>query len=53
MKAREYRILTTLKVPRDGDDYDANVRRRAADLVTTSVEIPLFDVNENGAAVAV
>jgi hypothetical protein len=30
MKAREYRILTTLKVPRDGDyeddDYDAKVK---------------------------
>jgi hypothetical protein len=55
MKAREYRILKTLKVPQDNDDDDddANVRTRAPATATTIVEIPLFDVDENGAAVAV
>lgn len=54
MKAREYRILTALKVPRDGDDdSDVNVRKNVAAPVTASVEIPLFDVDEKGAAVAV
>jgi hypothetical protein len=53
MKAREYRILTTLKVPQEGEDDNANVGTRAAALVATSVEVPLFEVTEEGAAVAV
>jgi hypothetical protein len=50
MKARDYKILKALKVPKEGGNNHTNDQNRAAaQSAAAPVEIPLFDVDGDDA----